>query len=216
MTSYYIIEKIKRALRSLGYPKLKIGHAGTLDPLATGLLIVCTGRMTKKINEYQDLEKTYSGQLTLGAWTESYDLEREIQPGPDPSGITDSELEKVKDSFIGYQELVPPAHSAVKIGGKRAYALARKGNEVVLQPKPVHIAEFELTGREGPVISFRIRCTKGTYIRSIAHEFGQRLNNAAYLSALCRDAIGPCKIENAWPLDEFLQILKKPNPPLSA
>jgi len=207
VTSFFVVEKIKRALMQAGLKKPKIGHAGTLDPLATGLLIICTGKMTKKMSEYQDMEKTYSGSFTLGASTESYDLEREVKPGPDPSGITEEDLLRVKNSFMGYQEIIPPSHSAVKVDGKRAYELARKGAEVILKPKPVHISHFDMDASKFPEIHFTIRCTKGTYIRSIAHEFGQRLDNAAYLSSLCRDAIGPLKNDQAWPLDEFLQNL---------
>ncbi len=207
VTSFFAVDKIKRALVQTGLKKPKIGHAGTLDPLATGLLIICTGRMTKKMSEYQDMEKTYSGSFTLGASTESYDLEREVIPGPDPSENTEEDLLKVKESFMGYQEIIPPAHSAVKVDGKRAYEMARKGAEVILKPKPVHISQFDMDASKFPEIHFTIRCTKGTYIRSIAHEFGQRLGNAGYLSSLCRDAIGALKNDQAWPLDEFLKNL---------
>ena len=158
--------------------------------------------------EFQEMEKRYSGSFTLGAWTESYDLEREIQAGPDPHHISEVDIIRVRDSFMGYQEIVPPAHSAVKVDGKRAYKLARKGEEVVLKPKSIHISQFDIDYSQFPVIQFKIACTKGTYIRSIAHEFGQRLGNAAYLSALCRDSIGPYENAQAWPLNAFLENLK--------
>lgn len=216
ITSFLALEKIKRALRIKGYKKLKIGHAGTLDPLATGLLIVCTGRMTKKIQEFQDMEKTYTGTFTLGASTETYDLEREIIPGQDPSGITKEQIESVRNSFMGYQELVPPAHSAVKIGGKRAYSLARKGEAPELPPRPIYISRFVVDTENFPVIGFEVSCTKGTYIRSIAHEFGLRLGNSAYLSSLRRTRIGDYTVEQAWPPEVLVEKLLPADAPFNA
>lgn len=215
MTSYFVIEKLKRSFRRKGFKKLKIGHAGTLDPLATGLLIVCTGKMTKSLGSFQDMEKQYRGTIRLGSWTESYDLEREVQKGPDPSHIGPEEIESVRQSFLGYQEMVPPAHSAVKIGGQRAYELARKGLEPELKAKPIFISKFEMDGSSFPDLKFDIVCTKGTYIRSVAHEFGQRLHNCAHLAGLERVRIGSYTLELAWSLEGLLQKLNAEESPLS-
>lgn len=214
MTSFFVVDRIKRAIWRSSKQKIKIGHAGTLDPLASGLLILCTGRMTKKIDDYQAREKHYTGHFTLGASTPSYDLETEVIEFADPTGISLDALENCRKSFLGYQELVPPAHSAVKIGGKRAYTLARNGEEVVLAAKPIYISEMTINTEHFPRIGFSIHCTKGTYIRSIAHEFGRRLGNAAYLSALTRQKIGEYALEDAWELDELIKILNPFNPPL--
>ena len=214
MTSFFVVDRIKRAIWISSKQKIKIGHAGTLDPLASGLLILCTGKMTKKIDDYQAREKHYTGHFTLGASTPSYDLETEVIPFEDPGHISLENIESCRKSFLGYQELIPPVHSAVKVGGKRAYTLARKGEEVVLTAKPIYISEMELSTDHFPQIGFSIRCTKGTYIRSIAHEFGLRLGNAAFLSALVRQNIGEYSLEDAWELDELIKILNPFNAPL--
>jgi tRNA pseudouridine55 synthase len=185
-TSFDVVKKIKYALGK----KIKVGHAGTLDPLATGLLILCTGAMTKKISEIQDAEKEYEGSFFLGATTESYDLEREVNAGFKTEHITEELIRHTATEFIGEQMQIPPAHSAVKVKGKRAYELARKGQEVVIEAKKIEIKEFEITRIEMPLVYFRIVCSKGTYIRSLADDFGRKLNSGAYLSSLIRTRIG--------------------------
>ncbi|NOT37964.1 MAG: tRNA pseudouridine(55) synthase TruB [Saprospiraceae bacterium] len=207
VTSFYVVDQIQKAYKRTRKQKLKIGHAGTLDPLATGLLILCTGKMTKKISQFQDMEKTYSGTFQLGASTPSYDLETEVENHKDISTITQEDLERTRNSFMGYQELKPPAHSAIKLNGKRAYELARKGLQPEMPLKPLYISRFDLDTLQLPELSFRISCTKGTYIRSIANEFGARLNNAAYLSSLHRESIGDFSASTAFSLDGFLEKL---------
>lgn len=191
-TSFDVVRKLRSLLKIK-----KIGHAGTLDPLATGLLIICTGKYTKKINEYVGQEKEYTGTFTLGAVTPTYDLESE--PGHfQPFGhITGEILAAAAARFTGEILQVPPAHSAIKQKGKPVYLLARKGVEVALEPRPVTISAFEITGVELPVISFRVVCSTGTYIRSLAHDFGQALQCGAYLSKLRRTRIGDFYVEEA-------------------
>ena len=204
VSSFFVVDQMKRAIKNKIKEKIKIGHAGTLDPLATGLLIICTGSKTKSIIQFQDMEKTYSGNFTLGAMTPSYDLETEISEQIPTDHINLNHIETVRNSFMGYQEIIPPIHSAVKVNGKRAYKLARKGENPELQAKPIYISKFELNTEQFPVCQFIISCTKGTYIRSIAYEFGKRLNNLAYLSSLHRDSIGDYKAINAFELEEFI------------
>ncbi|MEP7197577.1 MAG: tRNA pseudouridine(55) synthase TruB [Saprospiraceae bacterium] len=208
VSSFYVVDKLKFALRHKTQQKIKIGHAGTLDPLATGLLILCTGSKTKSISQFQEMEKTYSGTFTLGATTASYDLETEVTDSISTEGISLEDIERVRKSFLGYQEIVPPIHSAIKLNGKRAYELARKGHVPELAAKPIYISKFEIEASNFPVIQFVISCTKGTYIRSIAYEFGKRLNNAAYLSSLHRDSIGEYSSKNAFELEDLIVKLK--------
>src|SRR6188768_4230762 len=184
-TSFDVVKYIRKALGGE-----KIGHAGTLDPLATGLLILCTGKMTKKISEIQDAEKEYTGTFTLGATTPSYDLETEISEQQDISSLTEDLIRETAKKFIGEIPQFPPPHSAVKIGGKRAYDLARKGEVFELKSKMIVIKEFDIIKIDLPIISFRVVCGKGTYIRSLAHDFGKALGCGAFLSALCRTRIG--------------------------
>lgn len=207
VTSYYVVDQIQKTFKYRRKQKIKIGHAGTLDPLATGLLILCTGKMTKKISQFQDMEKTYSGTIQLGASTPSYDLETEVENHMPTDSITLEQIEDVRKSFLGYQELKPPAHSAIKLNGKRAYELARKGIQPDMPAKPLYISRFELNTEQFPSLQFRISCTKGTYIRSIAHEFGLRLKNAAYLSSLHRESIGDHSSDQAYSLDGFIEKL---------
>lgn len=202
-TSFDVVNKIKFALKKR-YGKFKIGHAGTLDPKATGLLILCTGRKTREIQHIQDAEKEYSGTIFLGATTECYDTERPVNQTFDISKISESDILICAQQFIGEQEQFPPAHSAVKINGKRAYALARKGHEVAVKPRQIHIYDFQITGIELPYIHFLVRCSKGTYIRSLAHDFGKRLNSGAYLFALRRTKIGSYKVEDALSVEGYL------------
>jgi tRNA pseudouridine55 synthase len=181
----------------------KVGHAGTLDPLATGLLIICTGKWTKKITDLQLQEKEYTGTFVLGATRPSFDMETEIDQTFDFSGITETEIKNATDQFTGIITQTPPIYSAVKVDGKRAYESARAGEEIVIKSKQVEVSIFEITDVRLPEIDFRIVCSKGTYIRSIANDFGKALNNGAYLSALRRTRIGEYKVEDALDFDRF-------------
>jgi tRNA pseudouridine55 synthase len=197
-TSFDVVNKIKwQLLHRLGLKKIKIGHAGTLDPLATGLLLVCTGKFTKRIEEFQAKEKEYTGTFILGATTPCFDLEKEIDGHFPTEHITDMNVLETAYSFLGEQQQIPPLFSAVKIDGKRAYEYARKNEYVEIKSKTIRILEFQITRIAMPEVDFRIVCSKGTYIRSIARDFGQRLNSGAYLSALRRTRIGEFKVENA-------------------
>jgi tRNA pseudouridine55 synthase len=192
-TSFDVVRKLRGLVRTR-----KIGHAGTLDPLATGLLILCTGKYTKRINEYMAQEKEYTGTITLGASTPTYDLESEPQPLQDPAFVTSSMLgELIARQFTGEIMQTPPAHSAIKVGGKRVYELARKGMEVKLEPRRVVINEFSVTRFQLPEVEFRVVCTTGTYIRSLANDLGAALGCGGYLSALRRTRIGDHTVEQA-------------------
>jgi tRNA pseudouridine55 synthase len=206
-TSFDVVNKIKYALKP-AYGKIKVGHAGTLDPKATGLLLICTGHFTKKINEFQDLDKVYSGTFFIGATTECYDTERPVNATFPTEHINRDKILLVAESFIGEQEQMPPAHSAIKIDGKIAYHLARKGKEVILNARKVSIYAFDITGIEMPLVHFRVHCSKGTYIRSLANDFGKRLNSGAYLYALKREAIGAFKLEDAKELEEIISFIR--------
>ncbi len=201
-TSFDVVRK----LRSLLQIK-KIGHAGTLDPLATGLLIVCTGKFTKKINEYMAQEKEYTGTITLGAVTPTYDLESEPGQQTDFSFVTSAMLKTATEKFTGDIEQLPPIFSAIKKDGVALYELARRGEEVELKPRNIHIGSFEITKVELPVVHFKVTCSTGTYIRSLAHDYGQALGCGAYLSGLCRTRIGEFKINDAVGMEEFEQTL---------
>jgi tRNA pseudouridine55 synthase len=196
-TSFDVVNKLRHILKMK-----KIGHAGTLDPLATGLLIICTGKMTKRIEEFMGLEKEYTGKFVIGQTTPSFDLETEVTPAKDIRHITETQLVEAAKNLTGKISQLPPMHSAIKIGGKRAYKFARQGQEVELQPRPVEILVFEVTEFNPPEVSFRIVCSKGTYIRSIARDFGEALGVGAYLSHLCRTRIGPYMVSDAISLDE--------------
>ncbi|KAA2241614.1 tRNA pseudouridine(55) synthase TruB [Chitinophaga agrisoli] len=202
-TSFDVVRKVRNAT------KAKIGHAGTLDPLATGLLICCTGKMTKKINEYQAQEKEYTGSFTLGAITPTFDLESEPEQPKDTSGIDEALLQATVARFLGEQQQLPPIHSAIKQNGKPIYHLARQGVEVKVEPRRVVIKGFELTKIEMPVVFFRVVCSTGTYIRSLANDFGAALGCGGYLSSLCRTRIGEFKLENALEVADFIESLKK-------
>jgi len=196
-TSFDAVKKI-RILTGVS----KVGHAGTLDPLATGLLIICTGRFTKKINEYMGMEKEYTGTFTLGAQTPTYDLESS-PCNFKPVDVNADEIEAASKKFMGTIMQVPPIHSAIKKEGKRIYELARKGKEIVLDARPVTISLFEITNIDLPVVSFKVVCSTGTYIRSLASDFGNKLGTGAYLSSLCRTRIGIFHLNNALTLEEF-------------
>lgn len=201
-TSFDVVGKVRGwARRQCGH-KIKVGHAGTLDPLATGLLIVCTGKFTKRIEEFQAQEKEYTGTFVLGSTTPSYDLETEVTPCGPYGHLTALDFQAAAERLSGPQQQVPPVFSAVKVGGKKAYEYARKDKEVVLQPKPIHIYTFELTRIAMPEVDFRIVCSKGTYIRSLARDFGALLGCGAHLSALRRTRIGTFDVRDAVsPLD---------------
>ena len=203
-TSFDVIRKIRHIIRVK-----KVGHAGTLDPLATGLLIVCTGKFTKKINEYMAREKEYTGSFTLGATTPTYDLESEPRDFQALDGITDQQVIAATASFTGEIMQVPPAHSAIKIDGKRVYELARQGKEVKIEPRKVTITEFEIARIELPLVYFRVVCTTGTYIRSLANDFGSLLGCGAHLSSLCRTRIGEFQLANAMSMEAFEEEAKQ-------
>jgi tRNA pseudouridine55 synthase len=201
-TSFDAVRKIRNLIRIK-----KVGHAGTLDPLATGLLIICTGKFTKRINEYMAQEKEYTGSFTLGATTPTYDLESEPVNFKPIDHITPELLQNATKPFTGDIMQVPPAHSAIKKDGKRVYELARRGEEVKLDPRPVTVKTFEITRIDLPVVNFRVVCSTGTYIRSLANDFGQELGCGAYLSSLCRTRIGSFKNEDAMTIEEFKQMI---------
>lgn len=203
-TSFDVVQKLRNILRIK-----KIGHAGTLDPLATGLLIICTGKFTKRINEFMAREKEYTGSFTLGATTPTYDLESKPENFKPFETITAQQIQKATAPFIGEILQVPPAHSAIKIDGKRVYELARQGKEVKLEPRKLTIKEFEITEIALPVIYFRVVCSTGTYIRSLAHDFGAALGCGAYLSSLCRTRIGEFLNQDALSIEMFAEKIKQ-------
>lgn len=205
-TSFDVVGKLRNSIKPL---KVKVGHAGTLDPLATGLLIVCTGKMTKQIDGFQAEDKEYTGSITLGATTPSYDLETEIDQTFDYSFITGEDILETAASFVGVQDQYPPAHSAIKIGGERVYEKARRGEEVELKARRVEIMEFEVEKIELPKVYFRIKCSKGTYIRSIAHDFGKKLKCGGHLSSLRRTKSGDFNVKDAWELTELINQVKE-------
>ncbi len=203
-TSFQVVNKIRWLIRKqFNIKKIKVGHAGTLDPLATGLLILCTGKFTRQIENYQAREKEYTGTFTLGATTPSYDLETEIDNTFDISEITENDINKASQQFIGEIQQRPPVFSALKKEGKRLYEFARAGEDVEIPSRTVHISAFEITRIDLPKVNFRIECSKGTYIRSLAHDFGKALNNGAHLSALRRTKIGEFSVENAISIEAF-------------
>lgn len=208
-TSFDVVGKIRNAFKPL---KLKVGHAGTLDPLATGLLIICTGKMTKQIDTFQAEEKEYTGTIVLGADTPTYDLESEPEQKFATGHLTEVQIREVCKQFIGDIQQFPPAHSAVKIDGERLYEKARRGEEVELRARNITISEFEITRIELPEVDFRVVCSKGTYIRSLANDFGIALGNAAYLSRLRRTRSGNFKIEDTWEVMELVNDIRAINP----
>ncbi len=208
-TSFQVVNKIRWLIKQkFDLKKIKVGHAGTLDPLASGLLILCTGKFTKKIETYQAQIKEYTGTFTLGATTPSYDLETEIDNTFDISGITSEEIHSATQQFIGEIQQQPPIFSALKKDGKRLYEYAREGEHVEIPTRKVTISEFEITNIELPNIEFRVVCSKGTYIRSLAYDFGKALNNGAHLSALRRTKIGDFSVEDAVGIGAFEEGLK--------
>ncbi|RJE72141.1 tRNA pseudouridine(55) synthase TruB [Reichenbachiella sp. MSK19-1] len=203
-TSFDVVKKVRNRLRIK-----KVGHAGTLDPLATGLLIVCAGKATKKINEFQDLGKSYTGALVLGKTTPSIDLETEFDSESDYSHITTSEIQAAADELTGDIMQVPPIYSAIKIDGERAYKIARRKEEAKLDPRPVSVPKFIIDASNLPEVKFEIDCSKGTYIRSLVRDLGEALGCGAYMSELRRTAIGDHRVEDAYNLEEFIASLER-------
>jgi len=203
-TSFDLVNKVRYLIKKkLGVKKIKVGHAGTLDPLATGLMVICVGKMTKQINSMTNDEKIYEAEIQLGAWTPSYDAESEVEKQMGVSEISAEDVQKVAESFLGKQEQIPPIFSAKKIDGVRAYKLAREGKEVKMRKNEIEIFSFEVLSYESPIVKCRIHCSKGTYIRSIAHDFGERLNNLGTLVGLVRIKSGQFDLADALSVEEF-------------
>ena len=203
-TSFDVVKKIKFLIKCK-----KVGHAGTLDPLATGLLVLCTGKNTKKINDIQNQNKEYTGEFTLGKTTLSHDLETEFIESNNLDGVTEQKINNLRENFIGEQFQRPPRFSAVKVKGKRAYQFARKNENIEIKEKKINIHEFKISEINLPNISFMISCTKGTYIRSIARDFGKALGCGAVLTKLRRTKIGKFDVKDAFKIDDFVNKINK-------
>lgn len=211
-TSFDVVGKLRSIIRKdLGIRKIKIGHAGTLDPLATGLLILCTGKFTKRIEEFQGLEKEYTGTFCLGATTPSFDLETAPETMAPFDHLTDEEIFLAANRFTGTFDQVPPLYSARKVDGKRAYTFARKEIDVEIEARTVTITAFEITRIALPDVDFRIICSKGTYIRSLARDFGQLLGCGAHMTALCRTRIGPYFLRDAYEIEDLEKLITRNN-----
>ena len=209
-SSFDVVKKIKHLIsKKYNLKKLKVGHAGTLDPLATGLLIVCTGKFTKRISEIQGQEKTYTGTITLGGTTPSYDLETEVDNNYKTSHITKELIHQTTKQFIGEIDQKPPIFSALKKGGERLYEKARRGEEISIESRKIFVREFNIISIENLTVAFEIKCSKGTYIRSIANDFGSALNSGGYLSSLCRTAIGDYQLSKGIDIESFEKLLNK-------
>ena len=207
-TSFDVVRKIRNTLKIK-----KVGHAGTLDPLATGLLIVCTGKFTKKINEFMAQEKEYTGTIILGATTPTYDLESEPDDFHDITGIAERTIYEATKAFMGDIWQTPPTHSAIKQNGKPVYLMARKGLDVVMEPRRITIRHFEITKIALPELAFKVVCTTGTYIRSLANDFGKALGCGGYLSGLCRTRIGDFGLDQALTMEQFAASVKENDTP---
>lgn len=208
-TSFQVVNKIRWLIRQqLQVKKIKVGHAGTLDPLATGLLILCTGKKTKEIDRYQAQEKEYTGTLKLGVTTPSYDAETEENENFPIDHITEKLIHDNCERFMGTIDQKPPIFSAIKVDGQKLYEKARKGETVEIKTRQINISEFEITEVNMPYVSFRVVCSKGTYIRSLAYDFGQALNSGAYLTALCRTRIGAYSINDSISPEQFESLLE--------
>lgn len=204
-TSFDVVNKIRYHLKKItGVKNIKVGHAGTLDPMATGLLIICTGKATKALANFQGLDKEYTGTFTLGATTPSYDAETEINETFPTAHLTSELLEQNRLQFLGDLQQIPPMYSAIKVSGQPLYKKARKGETMEIQPRSVHILEFTLTRIELPKVDFLVHCSKGTYIRSLAYDFGKAVGSGGYLSALCRTRVGEFRLEDAWEVEELV------------
>ena len=208
-TSFQVVNKLRWEIRQrFNIKKIKVGHAGTLDPLATGLLIICTGKQTKEIHIYQGQIKEYTGTITLGATTPSYDLETEINQTFSTEHITEDLLKETTKQFIGDIQQKPPIFSAIKKDGKRLYELARKGETTEINARTVTVSKFEITNINLPQVDFKVVCSKGTYIRSLAFDFGNALNSGAHLSALRRTKIGDFSVDKANSVEDFIKNLE--------
>jgi tRNA pseudouridine55 synthase len=205
-TSFDVVNKIRMSLKHhLGIKKIKVGHAGTLDPLATGLVIICTGRATKQMLQYQDLEKEYEAQVRLGATTPSFDLETEVDQTFPWEHISSSDLSDAMEALTGELEQMPPIYSAKSVDGKRAYTMARKGKTVELKPQHVTVHRLEILKESLPDLSLLVQCSKGTYIRSLARDLGEKLNSGAHLTGLRRTRIGPYEVDQAISVENFIK-----------
>lgn len=207
-TSFQLVNKVRWLIRqSCKIKKIKVGHAGTLDPLASGLLIICTGKFTKRIEELQGQEKEYTGTFTLGGTTPSYDLETEIDQTFEIEHISEENIHAATKEFMGEISQIPPVFSALKKDGKRLYEYARNGEDVEIPSRKVTVSAFEITNVEMPKVEFRVACSKGTYIRSLAHDFGKAINSGAHLSALRRTKIGTFNVDDSLDIASFEKLL---------
>ncbi len=207
-TSFDVVNKVRWAIRKhLGVKKIKVGHAGTLDPMATGMLNICTGKWTKRLQELQGMDKTYTGTITLGATTASYDAEEPINATFPTEHITEEMIRAAAESLTGDLEQLPPIFSAIKVDGQPLYKKARRGEMVEVKARPVTVHEFTITRIELPEVDFIISCSKGTYIRSLAYDMGKALNSGGYLTALRRTTVGPFEEKNMWDLEALLKVI---------
>ena len=209
-TSFDVVNKVRYAIRhKLGVKKIKVGHSGTLDPMATGLLILCTGKFTKKLHDLTGYDKSYDGTITLGATTASYDAELPPENEKPVGDISKEQVESIRQNFLGEFEQFPPIYSAIKKDGVAAYKIARKGGEIKMESRPVRVDALEMLEIDLPQLNFSVRCGKGFYVRSLAHDFGQKLGCGGYLSALRRTSIGDYRIEDAWNMDTLIKAIQE-------
>lgn len=207
-TSFDVVKKLRWHIRKkLGLKKIKVGHAGTLDPLATGLLVICTGKMTKEINGFMSEDKTYTGTIKIGSTTPSFDLETEIDKTYDVAHITPELMNEAANSFVGGYDQFPPIFSAKKVDGKRAYESARAGEDVKLESRAVNITKFDIDTSDFPDVTFEVACSKGTYIRSLAHDFGKKLESGAHLTELRRTLSGEFSVNEALSVEQWIAII---------
>ncbi len=212
-TSFDVVNKLRWAIRKhLGIKKIKVGHAGTLDPMATGMLNICTGKWTKRLAELQGMDKTYTGTITLGATTPSYDAEEPIDATFPIDHITEAKIFAAAAGLTGDLEQLPPIFSAIKVDGQPLYKKARKGIEVEVKPRPVTVHAFSITRIELPEVDFEITCSKGTYIRSLAYDLGNALDSGGYLTALRRTTVGPFAEKDMWRIEELLELIPAQEP----
>jgi len=207
-TSFDVVNKIRYAIKKKHKQKIKVGHAGTLDPLATGLLIICTGKFTKKAEEYQGFDKTYTGSFLLGKTTPSYDLETAFDSETSLDNLSEQAIHQTTKQFLGKQAQMPPIFSAIKVGGKVAHQEARLGNTIELKPREVTLNSFSITNIRLPEVDFEVSCSKGTYIRSLAHDFGKALGYGACLASLRRTEVGEWKLEDALSVEKIIEIIR--------
>jgi len=209
-TSFDVVNKIRWALRNrLGVKKFKVGHSGTLDPMATGLLLICTGKWTKKLNELQGLDKSYTGTITLGGVTPSFDAETEVRDEKPVEGINKNDIQGHASKYVGVIDQVPPVYSAIKVDGKPLYKSARAGKEVKPDPRQVEVHAFDIVNINPPEVEFEVSCSKGTYIRSLAHDLGQDLGCGGYLTELRRTVVGPYNIEQAFVFEDLITAISR-------